>query len=124
MPRSLLWSAAFTLLLTGCAGAQKHAEAADPAETAESTPAPELTSAKTDRPIQSEGAKTEATTSTTPPPAAAAPAPGGASGGDAALEAAVVRGDALPPPPPTTKASAKPHKAKKGSKAKKGPKPT
>jgi hypothetical protein len=129
MLRFSISSFALALLLAGCAGSHKPAESPDFTEKGWSEPSPELTSAKTDRPIQADGAKTEVASAATPseaaPAPAATPSAGGKSDADSALAAAVIRGDALPPPPPTTAVStasspkgSKAHKTKKGSKKK------
>jgi hypothetical protein len=129
MPRLPLSTVALTLLLAGCAGSHKHAEVPDFTEKGWSDPAPELTSAKADRPIQPEGAKTEAATtpaapveaSPTPAPAPA-PAPADKPEASSDAEAAVIRGDALPPPPPGPAKTTKAHKSSKGTKRSKGSK--
>jgi hypothetical protein len=135
MLRLPLSSLALLVLLVGCAGSHKPAEAPDFTEKESSDPSPELTSAKADRPIQAEGASATSTAAAAPaegasaPVAASAPAPDakpdGTSAGSA-TDAAIIAGNALPPPPPTTGA-AKAHKAKKakkGAKTKKSAKST
>ena len=129
MSRPALSSVALALLLAGCAGSHRHAEVPDFTEKGWSEPSAELTSAKADRSIQSEGgggAKGGATSAPAPvaepaPAATPEPATTGKPEASSDVEAAVIRGDALPPPPPGMASPAKtgkPHKARRGKRSK------